>query len=170
MNDSDDDSRAVLRSSSNDSDCDSRAVLGSSSPETCAEATTGVHESPDSPTFSESNSSALSASFSRSIPAPHAELSSSTSSAIEADVCKSKNAIYQFAISTAVSLLELKSAAQRLGLVITMGSRTKGGDARIGFGLKSSVRRKARAIGQYPLTFFKFNERKDGFLHAGNNI
>ena len=77
--------------------------------------------------------------------------------------------IRQFATAKAVSLRALKAAAKRLGLVITLGARTKGSYKRIGFGVKKKVRALMKAVGQFPTTLFKFNERKDGFLHPGTS-
>ena len=138
---------------SDDDDIRSAASLSSST--SSVEARTGPNESPES------------SKIYGAIPTPPPE---SNSSETEAHVCKSMNAIRQFATTKAASLRELKRAAKRLGLVVTMGSRARRGLVRIGFGLKASVRRLANAVGQYPLSFFKFNQRKDGFLHPGKKL
>lgn len=118
-----------------------------------------------------SNSPASSAvnNFSRAPLTPPPEPNSSASG--ESHVCKvlSMDQIRQFATAKAVSLRALKAAAKRLGLVITLGARTKGRNKRIGFGVKKKVRALMKAVGQFPTTLFKFNERKDGFLHPGTS-
>ena len=94
-------------------------------------------------------------------------------SASESHVCKamSMHELSQFATAKAVSMLALKKAAKRLGLVVTMGSRSKKRYSRIGFGVKKKVRIIVEATTgrKFPVSLFKFNQRKDGFLHPGTN-
>ena len=173
MNDSDDESSpdAGRTNEIEYTGNDSRSSASLSSSARSVEARAGPFDSPGSPNFFAANSPASSSctSFSRPIPTPSPNLNTNGSDTDEAHVCKSMDSTRQFAVSKAVSLGELKRTARKLGLVVTMGSRAKGGLSRIGFGLKSSARRQlpVNAARQYPKSFFKFSSRKDGYLHPG---